>query len=91
MFRQGHPRRASLEKIRHFDHIYWRSPSTTYNGKVGRFLWQIRVTERLILVRTDIGRQAEGIVAAGGLLPDEMMLDLITTRLDTLKENASIF
>lgn len=41
----------------------------------------------LILVRTDIGRQAEEIVAAGGLLPDEMMLDLITTELDTLKEN----
>ncbi|KAF8559790.1 ADK-domain-containing protein [Imleria badia] len=40
-----------------------------------------------IAERTDIGRQAEGIVAAGGLLPDEMMLDLITTKLDTLKEN----
>lgn len=40
--------------------------------------------------RTDIGRQAEGIVGAGGLLPDEMMLDLITTKLDTLKENVSI-
>ena len=50
-----------------------------------------RVTDQLILVRTDIGRQAEGIVAAGGLLPDEMVLDLITTKLDTLKENASIF
>jgi hypothetical protein len=44
-----------------------------------------------IAARTDIGRQAEGIVAAGGLLPDEMMLDLITTKLDTLKETASIF
>lgn len=48
-----------------------------------------RVTESL--VRTDIGRQAEGIVATGGLLPDEMMLDLITTKLDTLKEKVSIF
>ncbi|KAH0827162.1 ADK-domain-containing protein [Lanmaoa asiatica] len=40
-----------------------------------------------IAERTDIGRQAEGVVAAGGLLPDEMMLDLITSELDTLKEN----
>ncbi|KAF8447722.1 adenylate kinase-domain-containing protein [Boletus edulis BED1] len=40
-----------------------------------------------IAERTDVGRKAEGIVAAGGLLPDEMMLDLITTKLDTLKEN----
>ncbi|KAG8217730.1 adenylate kinase [Butyriboletus roseoflavus] len=40
-----------------------------------------------IVARTDIGRQAEEIVAAGGLLPDEMMLDLITTKLDTLQEN----
>ncbi|KAG9318690.1 adenylate kinase-domain-containing protein [Chiua virens] len=40
-----------------------------------------------ITQRTDIGRQAEGIVAAGGLLPDEMMLDLLTTKLDTLKES----
>jgi len=36
--------------------------------------------------RTNIGRQAEEIVAAGGLLPDEMMIELITTKLDTLKE-----
>ncbi|KAI9571327.1 adenylate kinase [Boletus coccyginus] len=40
-----------------------------------------------IAERTEVGRQAEGIVAAGGLLPDEMMLDLITTKLDTLKES----
>lgn len=42
-------------------------------------------------VRTDVGRQAEGIVASGGLLPDEMMLDLITTKLDTLKDSVSFF
>jgi adenylate kinase len=35
--------------------------------------------------RTEIGRQAEEIVAAGGLLPDGIMLDLITSRLDTLR------
>lgn len=29
-------------------------------------------------------------MAAGGLLPDEMMLELITTKLDTLKETVSI-
>lgn len=45
----------------------------------------------MVPVRTDIGRQAEEIVAAGGLLPDEMMLDLITTRLQTLKENVGVF
>ncbi|KAF8136595.1 adenylate kinase [Boletus edulis] len=44
-----------------------------------------------IAERTDVGRKAEDIVAAGGLLPDEMMLDLITTKLDTLKENANGF
>lgn len=55
------------------------------------FCGKISIAERFVLVRTDIGRQAEGIVTAGGLLPDEMMLDLITTKLDTLKENARIF
>ncbi|KAF9227661.1 adenylate kinase [Gyrodon lividus] len=40
--------------------------------------------------RTEVGRQAEEIVAAGGLLPDGIMLDLITSRLDTLKSESWI-
>ncbi|KAH7889354.1 ADK-domain-containing protein [Phlebopus sp. FC_14] len=35
--------------------------------------------------RTDIGRQAEGIVATGGLLSDELMLDLVASKLDTVQ------
>jgi len=35
--------------------------------------------------RTEIGRQAEETVAAGGLIPDGIMLDLITSKLDTLR------
>ncbi|KAF9246304.1 adenylate kinase [Melanogaster broomeanus] len=40
---------------------------------------------RHISERTEIGRQAEEIVAAGGLLPDGIMLDLITSSLNTLR------
>lgn len=31
-----------------------------------------------------MGRQAEDIVAQGGLLPDELMLKVVTTKLDQL-------
>jgi nucleoside-triphosphate--adenylate kinase len=34
--------------------------------------------------RTDIGRMAEEIVARGGLVPDELMLQVITSKLDLL-------
>ena len=34
--------------------------------------------------RTEVGREAEGIVAQGGLLPDDMMLKVVTSELDTL-------
>ncbi|KIJ69278.1 hypothetical protein HYDPIDRAFT_36358 [Hydnomerulius pinastri MD-312] len=43
------------------------------------------VLRQHIAERTEIGRQAEEIVATGGLLPDELMLDLVTSKLDTLK------
>lgn len=38
-----------------------------------------------ILERTDIGKEAEEIVARGGLLPDELVLDLVAQELDTLR------
>ncbi|KAF9454539.1 ADK-domain-containing protein [Macrolepiota fuliginosa MF-IS2] len=38
-----------------------------------------------ITERTDIGREAEGIVARGGLLPDEIVLKVVTGELDALK------
>ena len=36
--------------------------------------------------RTDIGRQAEEIVARGDLLPDELMLQVLTSKLDYLHD-----
>lgn len=38
-----------------------------------------------IAERTEVGQQAEGIVARGGLLPDEFMLKIVTTKLDSLQ------
>lgn len=38
-----------------------------------------------IMERTDIGKEVEEIVASGGLLPDELMLDLVAQKLDTLR------
>lgn len=37
-----------------------------------------------IAARTEVGQQAEGIVARGGLLPDEVILKVVTTKLDSL-------
>lgn len=34
--------------------------------------------------RTEVGQEAEGIVARGGLLPDDMMLKVVTSKLDKL-------
>ncbi|KAK7054812.1 Adenylate kinase 2 [Paramarasmius palmivorus] len=34
--------------------------------------------------RTEVGRQAEEIVAQGGLVPDELMLQVVTSKLDLL-------
>lgn len=38
-----------------------------------------------IAERTDIGREAEDIVARGGLLPDEIVLKVVTGKLDGLR------
>lgn len=35
--------------------------------------------------RTEVGRQAEEIVAQGKLLPDEVMLKVVTSQLDRLR------
>ncbi|KAG0707692.1 adenylate kinase [Suillus ampliporus] len=37
-----------------------------------------------IAERTEIGKQAEGIVAQGNLLPDDVMLKVVTSKLDVL-------
>jgi adenylate kinase family enzyme len=39
----------------------------------------------LQLRRTEVGQLAEGIVANGGLLPDELMLRVVSSKLDTLR------
>ena len=36
------------------------------------------------LCRTEVGLIAEEIVAAGGLLPDDIMLKVVTSKLDML-------
>lgn len=38
-----------------------------------------------IAEKTTVGRQAEEIVAQGGLVPDEIMLQVVTTKLDALR------
>jgi len=35
--------------------------------------------------RTSIGRRAEGVIAAGGILDDELMLQLVSTKLEELR------
>ena len=35
--------------------------------------------------RTEVGRVAEEIVANGGLLPDELMLRIVSSKLDALR------
>lgn len=42
------------------------------------------LTKLFILLRTEVGRQAEEIVARGDLLPDELMLKVVTSKLDLL-------
>ncbi|KAI5123333.1 hypothetical protein M0805_001758 [Coniferiporia weirii] len=39
-----------------------------------------------IAQKTEIGKQAEEIVAQGGLLPDELMLQVLTSKLDSLRD-----
>lgn len=43
-----------------------------------------------IAERTDIGREAEDIVARGGLIPDEIMLKVVTHELDGLRNNVGL-
>jgi adenylate kinase len=40
--------------------------------------------------RTDVGREAEEIVARGGLLPDEIVLKVVTNELDSLRNKVRI-
>ena len=41
--------------------------------------------------RTEVGLKAEKIVARGGLLPDEMVLKVVTSKLDALKHKVRFF
>ncbi|KAH9951470.1 adenylate kinase-domain-containing protein [Amylocystis lapponica] len=41
-----------------------------------------------IAERTEVGRMAEEVVATGGLLPDEIMLKVVTSKLDLLHNKA---
>ncbi|KAL1733108.1 adenylate kinase-domain-containing protein [Schizophyllum commune] len=43
------------------------------------------VLRQHIAERTEIGRQADAIVAQGGLLPDDLMLKVVTSKLEELK------
>lgn len=43
------------------------------------------------LCRTEVGLIAEEIVAAGGLLPDDIMLKVVTSKLDMLHNKARHF
>ncbi|KAJ9101102.1 hypothetical protein QFC21_003320 [Naganishia friedmannii] len=43
------------------------------------------VLRREIMNKTKVGREAEAIVASGGLVSDELMLEIIQTELDKLK------
>lgn len=40
----------------------------------------------LVPGRTQVGRQAGGIVAQGGLVPDDLMLEVVTGKLDALHD-----
>jgi adenylate kinase family enzyme len=41
--------------------------------------------------RTEVGLKAEEIVARGGLLPDEMVLKVVTSKLDALQHRVRFF
>ena len=49
----------------------------------------IMLTSCLMFLRTEVGLLAEEIVASGGLLPDDIMLKVITSRLDLLHNKVS--
>ncbi len=43
-----------------------------------------------IAERTDVGLEAEKIVAQGGLLPDEIVLKVVTSKLDALRNKVRL-
>lgn len=45
----------------------------------------------LIHFRTEVGRMAEDIVATGGLLPDDIMLKVVTSKLDLLHNRVNLY
>jgi nucleoside-triphosphate--adenylate kinase len=40
--------------------------------------------------RTEVGRQAEEIVAQGNLVPDEIVLKIVTSKLEALHNKVSL-
>lgn len=44
----------------------------------------------IVLRRTEVGQEAEDIVAQGGLLPDKMVLKVVTSKLDKLHNKVRI-
>ena len=42
-----------------------------------------------VMCRTEVGLLAEEIVASGGLLPDDIMLKVVTSKLDALHNKVS--
>jgi nucleoside-triphosphate--adenylate kinase len=43
-----------------------------------------------IAEKTEVGREAEAIVAQGGLIPDETMLKVVTSKLDSLMNKVCV-
>ena len=43
-----------------------------------------------IAEQTEIGREAESIVARGGLVPDAMMLEIVTSKLNGLQNKVRL-
>lgn len=41
-------------------------------------------------IRTEVGRQAEEIVAQGSLLPDDVMLKVVASKLESLNNRVSL-
>lgn len=41
-------------------------------------------------IRTEVGRQAEEIVAQGNLLPDDVMLKVVASKLESLNNRVSL-
>lgn len=82
------------QEIRHLIAVNRRPSEAAHCVKVSthtrRFIFDLVTSSRVCLpypslnTRTDVGRQAEEIVARGDLLPDELMLKVVTSKLDFL-------